>query len=266
MNTPALSFDSPAVLAVVFHPRREGVVSPGGFENLTVPVGDGVTLGGRFYRAGTNNPTILFFHGNGEIVADYADLAKVYTRKGINFMPIDYRGYGRSSGSPAVTTMIKDAHPVFNFARKWLRDHGYTGRFVVMGRSLGSASALELAASHTNEIDALIIDSGFADALALVQRLGWRPADGQVMADTLFRHCEKIRLYRGPTLIIHGTRDTIIPIADAEALYKASGSATKKLLRIRGADHNNLLAVGPDDYFQAVSNIVQNGTMAETAR
>ncbi len=55
-------------------------------------------------------------------------------------------------------------------------------------------------------------------------------------------------------------------IPDAEALYKASSSATKKLLRIRGADHNNLLAVGPDDYFQAVSNIVQNGTMAETAR
>ena len=135
-----------------------------------------------------------------------------------------------------------------------------------MGRSLGSASALELASTHTNEIDALIIDSGFSDAVALAQRLGWRPTGGQTIEDTLFRHCEKIRLYQGPALIIHGTHDSIIPVADAEALYKSSGSATKKLLRIRGADHNNLLAVGPDEYFQAVSNIVKNGAPAETGK
>ena len=266
MKTHAPSFDSPAVLAVIFHPRPEGAVLAGGFENLTVPVGDGVMLGGRFYSAGTNNPTILFFHGNGEIVADYAELAKVYTGMGINFMPMDYRGYGRSSGTPTVTAMLKDAHAAFDFSRRWLKDHGYTGRFVVMGRSLGSASALELASAHTNEIDALIIDSGFADALGLAQRLGWRPAGNQAMEDTLFRHCEKIRLYKGPTLIIHGTQDTIIPVADADALYQASGSVTKKMLRIRGADHNNLLAVGFDEYFKAVSNIVLHGAQAQTGR
>ena len=266
MNQPALSFDSPAVLAVVFHPRPEGSVLAGGFEALTLPVGNGVTLGGRFYRAGTNSPTILFFHGNGEIVADYAELAKVYTRLGINFMPIDYRGYGRSSGTPTVTTMLKDAQQAFDYSRRWIKEHGYAGRFIVMGRSLGSASALELASTHTNEIDALIIDSGFSDAVALAQRLGWRQTGGQTIEDTLFRHCEKIRLYQGPTLIIHGTHDSIIPVADAEALYKSSGSATKKLLRIRGADHNNLLAVGPDEYFQSVANIVKNGAQAETGK
>ena len=266
MNQPALSFDSPAVLAVVFHPRPESAVEAGGFETLTVPVGNGVTLNGRFYRAGTTNPTILFFHGNGEIVADYSELAKVYTRMGINFMPIDYRGYGRSTGTPTVTTMLKDAQLTFCFVRQWLRDHEYAERFIVMGRSLGSASALELASTHTNEIDALIIDSGFSDAVALAKRLGWRSTGGQTMEDTLFRHCEKIRLYQGPTLIIHGTHDSIIPVADAEALYKSSGSATKKLLRIRGADHNNLLAVGPDEYFQAITHVVRDSTQAASAR
>ncbi len=263
MKNPTAPFDNPSVLAVVFHPRSEGAGSAGGFESLTVPVEDGGTLGGRFYSAGTNSPTILFFHGNGEVVADYSDLARIYTRMGINFMPMDYRGYGRSSGVPTVTSMLKDAHPVFDFARRWLKEHGYTGRFAVMGRSLGSASALELAATHTNEIDGLIIESGFADAVALIQRLGWRPAGGQDLTDTLFRHCEKIRLYTGPTLIIHGMRDTIIPVSDAEALYQASGSTTKKLLRIRGAGHNDLLAVGMDEYFRAVSNLVQNSTRAE---
>jgi len=263
MKNPASPFDNPSVLAAVFHPRPEGAVSAGGFENLTIPVGDGVTLGGRFYSAGTNNPTMLFFHGNGEIVADYSDLAHAYTCMGINFMPLDYRGYGRSSGVPTLTTMLKDAHLAFDFARRWLTDHGYAGSFIVMGRSLGSASALELAAAHTNEIDGLIIDSGFADTLALLERCGWRPVPGQAVTDTLFRHAEKIRLYKGPTLIIHGTRDTIIPIADAEALYQASGGTSKRLLRIRGAGHNNLMAIGSDEYFQAVLSIVQNRAKAE---
>ena len=264
-NKSASSFDSPDMLAVVFHPRAEGtaVARSDGFESLEVPVDSGIAVGGRFYSAGTNNPTILFFHGNGEIVADYADLAPFYTRSGVNFMPMDYRGYGRSSGRPTVTTMLKDAHAIFDFSRRWLKQRGYTGRLIVMGRSLGSASALELASTHPDEIDGMIIDSGFADALALVQRLGWRPQAGQSLVDPLFRHLEKIRLYKGPTLILHGTRDSIIPIADAEALYQASGSARKKLLRIRGADHNNLLALGLDEYFQAVSDIVQNATTVE---
>jgi len=256
MNNPI--FDNPAMLTVVFHPRAEeaGIMEDGRFRNLAIPVEAGVVLGGRFYPAGTNRPTILFFHGNGEIVSDYSDLARAYTRIGINFMPVDYRGYGRSSGNPSITTMLKDAHQVFAVTRTWLKHHGYTGRYIVMGRSLGSASALELASVHTNEIDGLIIESGFADALALVQRLGWSPAAGQTVADTLFRHTEKIMLYKGPTLIIHGTRDSIIPIADAETLYKAAGSTGKKIVRIRDADHNNLLAVGFDEYFQAVSDVV----------
>ena len=262
MNHSALAYDQPSVLAVVFHPRPEGALDARGFERLTVPVGDGITLGGRFYAAGTNNPTILFFHGNGEIVADYADLAPLFTRMGINFLPMDYRGYGRSTGSPTVTTMLTDAHAALAYSRQWLADHGYAGRLVVMGRSLGSAPALELAAAHTNEIAALIIDSGFSDALALVQRLGWRQAGSPGMTDTLFRHGEKIRQYHGPTLIIHGTQDMIIPVSDAQALHQASGSATKRLLLIRGAGHNDLLSVGLNEYFQAVAQIALGGTKA----
>ncbi len=263
MDSATDSFDSPEVLAVVFHPRpeRAALVSAKRFETLTVPVGQGIVVGGRFYVAGTNNPTILFFHGNGEIVADYADVAAVYTRLGINFMPFDYRGYGRSTGQPTITAMFQDAHAVFDFARTWLRDRQYTGRLFVMGRSLGSASALELAAAHTNEVAGLIIDSGFEDALALMQRLGWRPKAGQAVPETPFQHKQKILTYTGPTLIIHGTQDTIIPLADAEALYQASGSARKQLLRIRGGDHNNLMSVGFDEYFKSLADLVRSGGM-----
>ena len=66
----------------------------------------GWSIGGRFYAAGATAPTLLFFHGNGEIVADYEDLGPLYARQGLNFFPVDYRGYGRSTGTPTVTAMI----------------------------------------------------------------------------------------------------------------------------------------------------------------
>ena len=63
--------NSPDVLRVAFHPRKEwGTADESGFTSLDIPVAKGVTIGARFYAVGRDKPTILFFHGNGEIVAD----------------------------------------------------------------------------------------------------------------------------------------------------------------------------------------------------
>jgi pimeloyl-ACP methyl ester carboxylesterase len=100
----------------------------------------------------------------------------MYNRMGINFLPVDYRGYGCSTGRPTVTAMMRDCHVIFEFVKQWLEKNRYTGSFIVMGRSLGSASALELAANYKDRIDALIIESGFAHAGPLLQLLGANPA------------------------------------------------------------------------------------------
>ena len=117
-------------------------------------------------------PNVLFFHGNGEIVADYNDLGPLYISNGLNFMPVDYRGYGRSTGRPTVAAMMMDCHSIFEFTKRWLRDNGYTGRFIVMGRSLGSAPALELASHYKDQIDGLIVESGFAYTGPLLALVG----------------------------------------------------------------------------------------------
>jgi pimeloyl-ACP methyl ester carboxylesterase len=249
--------DQPAVLAVAFHPRREVPAPAAGFERLDIPVAPGVTIGGRFYAAGTNAPTVLFFHGNGEIVADYHDLAPAYRAKKLNFMPVDYRGYGLSTGTPTITSMLADARTVHAFARTWLKDHGYSGRFIVMGRSLGSASALELASARGQEIDGLIIDSGFAHLGALLARLGAPVPAGADADDQAVGQIAKMRTYAGPTLIIHGARDFIIPIGDAEDLHKACPNPAKELVRIEGAGHNDILAVAFRQYFDAIGVLAQ---------
>jgi alpha-beta hydrolase superfamily lysophospholipase len=136
------ALDVPDVLMRLFHPRPESPTeSSTSARELLIPAAPGVVLGARWYSADKEAPTLLFFHGNGEIVADYEELGPIYVRMGFNFFPVDYRGYGRSSGSPTVSSMMEDCRKIFAFAQEWLQKEGYTGPLVVMGRSLGSASA-----------------------------------------------------------------------------------------------------------------------------
>ena len=97
-------------------------------------------------------------------MADYDELAPLYNARGLNLLAVDYRGYGRSSGVPGVAAMMADCHRILDYCQDWLKRNAYTGPLILMGRSLGSASVLELAATHPNRIQGLIIESGFAYA------------------------------------------------------------------------------------------------------
>lgn len=87
------SLDRPEVLAFLFHPRQEypGQAAPGSARDISIPVAGEVAVGARFHTAHPVGPNILFFHGNGEIVADYDDLGQIYNQMGVNFLPVDYR-------------------------------------------------------------------------------------------------------------------------------------------------------------------------------
>ena len=79
---------------MLFHPRPEWRESHAGnaSRDLLITVEEEVVIGSRLHSAGKSMPTILFFHGNGEIVADYDELGQLYQRIGINFFAVDYRG------------------------------------------------------------------------------------------------------------------------------------------------------------------------------
>ncbi len=259
VSAELMKIDRDEILAYLFYPRREESRGRGGahFDELAIPTGDGAVIGGRFYAANLSDPTILFFHGNGEIVADYEDLASVYTRLGAGFMPVDYRGYGISTGSPSVAAMMSDCHSVFEFAKEYLNAKGHSGPLVVMGRSLGSASALELASSYPGDVAALVIESGFAYILPLMRLLGIRVEGLGVTEEGTFNHLEKIKGYAGPTLIIHAEHDHIIPLSDGRALFAAAGSKNKRFLKIPGANHNNIFMFGAEEYIEAVAEILK---------
>lgn len=253
-------FDHPDVISVLFHPRRDtpGKDSPPNMIPFRIPLEDGESLGAAFHAAGQKSPTILFFHGNGEIVSDYDDIGKIFVRQGINFFVVDYRGYGVSSGSPTVSSMLKDCHAVFGFVKEWLAASGYGGNLIVMGRSLGSACALELAVQKGYIIAGLIIESGFAYALPLLRLMGVDPDRLGLREDMGFRNIEKISRCQLPLLVIHAEHDHIVPYADGQAIFKYSPAKDKNFITIREADHNTIFYYGMADYLSGIRTFIGN--------
>ena len=256
--------DRPEVLTSLFHPRPEGKGTrpeSDTIKDILIPVEEGVSIGARFHVTGKATPNLLFFHGNGEIVADYDDLGPLYNGLPMNFLPVDYRGYGRSSGEPTATGMIQDAHVIFNFVKKWLHSHGFSGPMIVMGRSLGSAPALEIAHHYSDRIGGLIIESGFAHVVPLLNLLGINAEQLGIREEDGFRNLDKISGFVKPTLIIHAERDHIIPFSEGKALYEACQSGNKKLLEIRGANHNDIFYRGLSEYLDGIKTFANEMEM-----
>jgi fermentation-respiration switch protein FrsA (DUF1100 family) len=263
IDYPAL--DRPEILLFLFHPRPEprsskffssdpDLLIPSERDHL-IPVAENVTIGARFHMAEKSACNILFFHGNGEIVADYDDLGPIYNQMGINFLAADYRGYGRSTGKPSITGMMRDCHIIFDYVKNWLNQHNYPGPFILMGRSLGSASVLELVAHYVDQLDGLIVESGFAYASPLLRLLGINLEAIGFKEEAGFRNIDKINRFEKPTLIIHAELDHIIPFSEGRALFDACPSTHKIMLKIPGANHNDIFMRGMSEYTAAIKNL-----------
>jgi alpha-beta hydrolase superfamily lysophospholipase len=253
------AFDRPEVLSRLFYPRKEIVRhQTDQAEDLLIPVEEGFLIGARFHHSDKDAPVILYFHGNGEIVADYDALGPLYIDRGINFLPVDYRGYGLSTGMPTVTGMMRDAHVIFEFVENHLKENSFTGPLIIMGRSLGSASALEISSNYEDRIDGLIIESGFAYALPLLRILGVDVDRLGITEENGMSNFDKIAGFKKPLLVIHAELDHIIPFSDGKALFDASPSTKKNILMIPGANHNTIFTAGFEDYMQAIQEFTSS--------
>ncbi|OQX62724.1 MAG: hypothetical protein B5M56_05645 [Desulfococcus sp. 4484_241] len=256
-DTDYSSLDRGDIPSLLFHPRKDNRPVPhfvNNVERFNIPVDNEIEVGAMLHRAERTDPFILFFHGNGEVVSDYMDAGSFFTGVGINLLVADYRGYGWSGGSPTVSSMMTDCHTVFSFVEDRLNKEGYTGPLIVMGRSLGSACALEIAYRHEVSIDGLIIESGFAHTLSLLRVIGADVDALGIDEDAGFGNIEKIKRYRKPLLVIHAENDHVIPFAQGVALFEECPSRVKKLVKIARADHNNIFYYGAETYMSAIKD------------
>ena len=245
------ALDDPNISMNSFFPRQGWTPTPEGVQDYTVNVGDDIGLSCRFFPYGNSAPTILFFYGNGETAIDYNSIAPFYNQIGLNFFVADYRGYGKSGGSPSFTTMLSDANTVLEAMRIVLGASGYQGPVYVMGRSMGRHSAFELAAKEDPAINGVIIESGRPSLGQFTGGLGQQQADELEEA-----YRAKAASIAIPALVIHGEMDALAPLDDAEEMFRNFVSTEKKMLVIPGAGHNDLLFKGLDEYFTAIGDFI----------
>lgn len=248
---------------ILFHPRGDypggGITGPG-VHAARIPVGGGCSVGCKIYVAQPDAPVLLYFHGNGEIAADYDEIAPLYAGIGATLLVADFRGYGSSDGEPSASTLVSDAMAVYNGIGTLLSGRGIAiSDLFVMGRSMGSVPAIEIASRVGDDIAGLIVESGFSDTFGLIERIGYLQVPGVNEERDGFNNAGKIARVSAPTLVIHGEVDSLIPVTDGRELHARCSAANKRLVTIPGAGHNDLMMRGMRPYFDGIRDLLNGG-------
>lgn len=246
------------IASAIFFPRPDLPFGPGadGAYDHMFALEDGNRLRLRVFLADREAPAILFFHGNGETARDYDMLADAFRVLPASFLVGEYRGYGPCTGRPSLHTFLQDAHRTLDECRSLLAGSGHPGPLVVMGRSLGSAPAIELAVTRAGDLAGLIVESGFARAMPLLQLLGVPVRSLGLTEEYGPRNLEKMKRVTLPTLIMHAEMDQIIPFEDAEMLHDAGPDPHKQFFPVPFAGHNDIQLRAGAAYFENIRKLL----------
>ncbi len=208
-----------------------------GVREVVLETPDGARLIAWYVPAARGKPTLLYFHGNAGSLADRADRIRRFAGAGYGvFMP-SYRGYSGSTGSPSEAAINADAR----LAYEHLRGLGVAERAIVLyGELLGSGVAVRLASEHP--VGAVILDAPYT-SLSDVGKMLYPVMPVQTFMVDRFDSKKHIAAIRAPILIMHGTNDTVIPLALGQALFEAAPEP-KEIAVLKGAGHSDIYAYG----------------------
>jgi len=179
-----------------------------------------------------DKPVVLYFHGNGGALSWRAERFERIVADGTGLVALSYRGYGGSSGQPSEAGLLRDADALYGFARARYP----AARLVLYGESLGSGVAAALAAER--EVGKVILEAPFTSAVDIgAAAYPFLPV--RLLMHDRFRSDERIGKVTAPVLVLHGERDTVVPIRYGERLY-ALISAPKKFVRFPEGHHSDL--------------------------
>ncbi|MBA2665052.1 MAG: alpha/beta hydrolase [Bradymonadaceae bacterium] len=196
---------------------------------------DGERLNAIWSRApGDGRATVLYFHGNAGSLRTWKDVASDFTRLGLDTFIIDYRGYGKSSGSLSEAGLYHDAQAAWDY----LVGQGIVAAdIVIYGRSIGTGVASELAA-NVGLARALILESPFTSLVALAKELNPFLLPGLLLRFR-FDSATKLPKARMPILLVHGERDELISVSHSHKLHALLGERST-LAIIAAAGHNDV--------------------------
>ena len=181
-------------------------------------------------------PVVLYFHGNGGSLRWRVDRFRALAADGTGLIALSYRGYGGSSGRPTEKGLIDDALAAYAFAAARYP----ASRLALWGESLGTGVAVALAAQKP--VGRIVLESPFTSIADIAAQIYWFFPVRLLIKDS-FRSDLLIGTVTAPFLILHGDKDSIVPIALGDHLYKLI-TAPKRFVRFPGAGHNELAAYG----------------------
>jgi fermentation-respiration switch protein FrsA (DUF1100 family) len=218
-------------------------------ENFTTS--DGVRLHAWLFRAhDVNAPMLVWMHGNAGNITERAPMAAELARRGVSVLLFDWRGYGKSDGSPTESSLYQDALAAYDFARTKA-----SGDIALYGESLGGPYAAYVAAHH--RVRCVVIENSFPSLTALGNRL-YHPIPLGWFAPFAMTTTSWLNAAHTPVLVMHGKHDQVIPFALGRELF--DGLTVKKEMFVsETAGHCEIPAVEGQRYYdEVVRFITQN--------
>ena len=214
-------------------PQIDDATPPPGAQIVELRAADGVRVHAMRLANRSAKRTVVYFHGNGEVMGDNIRIANRLAACGFAITLVEYRGYGRSRGvgAPDERGLYADASAVLDD----LSARGVDAANIVLwGMSLGTGVAVEMARRGRGA--ALVLVAPFTsipDAAARIAPI----LPVRLLIGDRFDNLAKAPGLNIPTVVVHGTADEVTPFAMGERLAAAiKGSHFE---RVQGAHHND---------------------------
>jgi uncharacterized protein len=238
---------------MIFYPVREITATPEHiglqFEDVVLRTKDHVAISAWYIPSPQERAVILFCHGNAGNNSHRLDSIRIFHDLNLSVFIFDYRGYGKSEGSPTEEGTYLDAEAALDYLMNG--KHIHPEKVVVFGRSLGGAIAAEVALRH--KVGALIIESGFTSVPELGSKyFPFLPTT--LLSRYSYDTVNKVGKISAPKLFIHSPYDEIIPFQHGRALYEQA-APPKEFLEIKG-DHNSGFIVSGSVYADGLNNFI----------
>jgi fermentation-respiration switch protein FrsA (DUF1100 family) len=228
--------------SLVYHPQKKITTTPDAvglpYKDVTFTADDGVQLNGWYVPADSANLTVCYFHGNAGNISGRIQTLQLLNNLGLNVLMFDYRGYGKSGGTPTEEGTYRDAEAAWEYLRN---GRGVAeSDIIIMGRSLGGSIAAWLAARKPT--GAAVIESTFTSAVDLgVELYPWLPVRWMMTIE--YNTLANIRDINAPLFMAHSRDDRVVPYHHGETLFEAAREP-KTFVELRGSHGSGFWETG----------------------
>jgi fermentation-respiration switch protein FrsA (DUF1100 family) len=239
---------------LAFYPDNINVIAtedlPEGIQELSIEAEDKVKTTSLYLPSPGTNKLLIYFPGNAGNIYHRIPGLLTLRKSGVNVIGVSYRGYGKSEGQATEEGIYLDGKAIYQYA---VDELGFAEQDIfVFGRSIGTTVALDTAANKNLRGVILVTPLTSAKQQAKAGGMGVLAP----LAGDAFDNLSRIDKVLSPILVIHGTKDRIIPFAMGEAIYERA-RGDKAFVKIEGGDHNNLQGEFSQQYWPPIIRFIQ---------